>query len=335
MDPPHHPGSEIEDPPAGEASAQANAQAPAAQGDPQQEPSRRRRRGLAALWLFFGLGIAGSLALFLLGSGGTGQGQGGEAARGPARVMLGPRTKKKAQQEPAILPRCCSTEYGQPSEPSVAGAAVFGVGSPGHWGESMMPGLPTDGDVEAQLLRAAAADNSSSDGSGSSGGNSEALDGVAYLVVTGARDEAGYLEALLARLDGHFARLHPAYPLVVFAAAATPVSAEEEARLRAAAPHARLDLRRVGDLQLLASAAEGKNATGAAADAAAWAYARALWEFRVAAPRLLAGEHEWVLHLSEETLLDEDVVLDPFLALKVCWRTAAFWGPFVCLFGWF
>ncbi len=301
-----------------------------AASDPRPQQARRR---LAALWLLFAVGVAGTLALLLGGGnrpGSTPDAQGVAACTPPARVTLGPRRGKKGQ-EAAGPPRCCSTEYGQAEEPTVAAAAVFGMGTPGYWGGAML-NQPTDEEVEAQLLRAAAAaaaTNSSSSSPEEEGAAAAALDGAAYLVVTSRRDEVGYLEGLLARFDAHFGQQHPAYPLVVFLAGAAPLAGEDEARLRAATPHTQLDLRPVPDLQRLAAAAaeaaaggkqgndSGGGASSTSARGAAWAYARALWEFRVTAPRVLAGEREWVLHLSEETLLDEDVVLDPFLALKV------------------
>lgn len=127
--------------------------------------------------------------------------------------------------------------------------------------------------------------------------------GVVYIIAT-QESKVGDLEAVVARLDTHFIRLHQ-YPVIIYMAGYN-VTEEIANRLRAAAPSSVLDLRPVD------SVLTAQNKT------------LALWEFQTAgAPQLLSQEYEWALHICELTFLSQDVLLDPFLALQVRKQKAA------------
>ena len=236
----------------------------------------------------------------------------------PSRVMLGP---PPSLDVPILGTHCCTTEYGL--EASAFAAAAASV-SRSHGGKNQK--APSS--LEAQLFRQAVVDAAGIDSTGSN--NKQRLWGGVYLVMTQHRGE-GDLEGVLGRLDKHFTRLHK-HPVVVFLAAWN-LTQEAQDRLRAAAPSTTIDFRPLPRLQeqyqaaeaiphdhaaeVAAAAAAAKNGKLVAITAAAAAFERSLWEFRVSeAPRLLSEQYEWVLHLSEDTLLTEDVLIDPFEALK-------------------
>ncbi len=210
----------------------------------------------------------------------------------PSRVMLG---APQPQDVPILGTHCCTTEYGQDTSAFAATGASYADG------KGKGKGNKADS-LEAQLFQQAVAEAGGNDSSTLA---STQVSGGVYLVATKERTE-GDLEGMLARLDTHFIRLHN-YPVVVFLAAYT-LSEEAQQRLRAAAPSTNLDFR---PLLSLVQQRTGDEA----------AYARSLWEFEVAeAPRVLAQDYEWVLRLSEDTLLNVDVLLDPFMALQATER---------------
>ena len=238
----------------------------------------------------------------------------------PAHVMLGP---PPAQDVPILGTHCCTTEYGLDA-PTMTASAPSPPLSVSSSSSQKKKGKKSKNDdksqqqnpastLEGQLFREQVA---KADGNDSVNSGKPQVDGGVYLVATKERSQ-GDLEAVLSRLDKHFTRLHR-YPVIVFLAGAYNLTQEDQDRLRAAAPTTVLDFQPLPTLQQLAvsTLSTENNSAGAAAASYPYRYDRSLWEFQVAeAPRLLFQKYEWVLQLSEDTLLSQDVLLDPFHAL--------------------
>lgn len=225
----------------------------------------------------------------------------------PSRVMLGP---PPSQDVPILGTHCCTTEYGLEASTMAAQATNSAAWSMGHGKHSRAP--PS---LEARLFREAVADADSTGAGGNQG-----LSGVVYLVVTPRRTEDA-LEQLLRRLHEHFLRLHR-YPVVVYLASGN-LTQDSRDHLQATVPSSIVEFRPVPGLLEQHQAAQAQRSSGTERKPAilrpeAAEYERALWDFQVSeAPRLLAQEFEWILHLSEDTLLSQDVLLDPFHALRM------------------
>ncbi|GAB5034310.1 Hypothetical protein NocV09_01800850 [Nannochloropsis oceanica] len=232
----------------------------------------------------------------------------------PSRIMLG---SPPPQDVPILGTHCCTTEF------NLETFAFAGESALTRSFDGKNPKAPPS--LESQLFRQAVVNAAGNDSTGSR--SKQRLSGGCYLIMTQHRGEGG-LEGVLGRLDRHFTRFHR-YPVVVFLAAWN-LTQESQDRLRAIAPSTTIDFRPVPRLQEQYQAreavrrdhaGEAKSGKSSAVTAAAAAFERSLWEFRVSeAPRLLSKQYEWVLHLSEDTLLSENVLIDPFEALKATSR---------------